>query len=88
MKNLPTMVQGCMEDYLFMFNEHLPNKLEGLYIHGSIALQAYVPGSSDIDFITILNRRCSEREKEILLMIHRAIEHKHNLLELDVGYIC
>lgn len=56
-----------------MFHERLPNTLEGFYIQGSIALNAYVNDSSDIDFIAIINRRLSGEEVEVLAEIHSII---------------
>ena len=55
MRKIPVVVQIILNDYIALFHERLPNTLEGLYIQGSIALNAYVNDSSDIDFIAITN---------------------------------
>ena len=57
---IPRIVDSVINEYITLFNEHLPETIEGLYIHGSIALNAYVEDSSDIDFITITNRALAE----------------------------
>jgi len=40
MPELPVVVQTVLNDYIALFHERLPNTLEGLYIQGSIALNA------------------------------------------------
>ncbi|MGV2939204.1 aminoglycoside adenylyltransferase domain-containing protein [Mesobacillus sp. LC4] len=83
---IPEVVDKVIKDYINLLNEHLPGTLEGLYIHGSIALDAYVEGSSDIDFITLTNRRLTVQDTEALSHIHRTIENKYNKLEMDGVY--
>ena len=53
MGEIPVVIQTALNDYIALFNELLPNTLEGLYIQGSIALNAFVYDSSDIDFVEI-----------------------------------
>lgn len=36
-----------MEEYMELADRYLPGRLEGLYIHGSAALGAYLPGKSN-----------------------------------------
>ncbi|WP_226641629.1 aminoglycoside adenylyltransferase domain-containing protein [Mesobacillus subterraneus] len=83
---IPEIVDKVLKDYINLLNEHLPGTLEGLYIHGSIALDAYVENSSDIDFITLTNRRLTVQDKEALSYIHRTIESKYNKPEMDGVY--
>jgi hypothetical protein len=83
---IPEVVDKVLKDYINLLNEHLPGTIEGLYIHGSIALDAYVEGSSDIDFITLTNRRLTVRDTEALSHIHRTIESKYNKPEMDGVY--
>lgn len=83
---IPEVVDKVLKDYINLLNDHLPGTIEGLYIHGSIALDAYVEGSSDIDFITLTNRRLTVRDTEALSHIHRTIENKYNKPEMDGVY--
>lgn len=80
------IVEKVLKDYIDLFNEHLPDTIEGLYIHGSIALNAYVDDSSDIDFITLTNRRLSEEDSEALSYIHKTIANKYKKPEMDGLY--
>ena len=87
MRELPVVVQTVLNDYIALFHERLPNTLEGLYIQGSIALNAYVNDSSDIDFIAITNRRLSGEEVEVLAEIHSMIASNYQKPEMDGVYI-
>ncbi|UYZ24131.1 aminoglycoside adenylyltransferase domain-containing protein [Mesobacillus jeotgali] len=83
---LPEVVEKVLKDYINLLNEHLPGTIEGLYIHGSIALDAYVDDSSDIDFITLTNRRLTEADSKALSYIHKQIENKYKKPEMDGVY--
>lgn len=80
------IVEKVLKDYINLFNEHLPETIEGLYIHGSIALNAYVDDSSDIDYITLTNRRLTEEDSEALSYIHKTIANKYKKPEMDGVY--
>ncbi|WP_233434987.1 aminoglycoside adenylyltransferase domain-containing protein [Mesobacillus jeotgali] len=83
---IPMIVEKVLKDYINLFNEHLPETIEGLYIHGSIALNAYDDESSDIDFITLTNRRLTEEDSEALSNIHKTIANKYKKPEMDGVY--
>lgn len=87
MQGIPIIVENVLNDYVDLVNERIPNMLEGVYIQGSIALNAYVKDSSDIDFITVTNRRLLEEEAEVLSEIHSRIAEKYRKPELDGVYI-
>lgn len=87
MRKIPADVQNVLNDYIDLFHQLLPNTLEGLYIQGSIALNAYVNDSSDIDFIAIINHRMSEREVGVLSEIHGMIASNYQKPEMDGVYI-
>lgn len=87
MNEIPVEVNEILNDYVALINEQLPNILEGVYIQGSIALNAYVHGSSDIDFITVTNRRLLDAEAKILTEIHNTLAEKYKNIEMDGVYI-
>ncbi|WP_342504878.1 aminoglycoside adenylyltransferase domain-containing protein [Sporosarcina sp. FSL K6-2383] len=87
MREIPVIVQTVLDEYITLFHARLPNRLEGFYLQGSIALDAYVENSSDIDFIAIINRRLSEGEAEILAEIHRGIAGTYPKPEMDGVYL-
>ena len=84
---VPIDVQKILNEYLSLFHTRIPNTLEGLYIHGSIALNAFHYGSSDIDFIAIVNRHLTEEEVKILSKIHREIQNKYKKTGMDGCYL-
>ncbi|MGE7624160.1 aminoglycoside adenylyltransferase domain-containing protein [Viridibacillus sp. NPDC096237] len=84
---IPIPVQNILSEYITLFHERIPNTLEGLYLHGSIALNAYINDSSDIDFIAILNRNLSEAEVKILSKTHRELKDKYKKTGMDGCYL-
>ncbi|QFK70544.1 DUF4111 domain-containing protein [Pradoshia sp. D12] len=87
MLKIPKIVETILNEYEGLFNEYLPNELEGLYLHGSIALDAFEKGKSDIDFISVTSRHFTEDEAGILSKIHRMIAQKYKTPEMDGVYI-
>lgn len=86
MEKIPVSVQSVLNEYMTLLNERLPNTLVGLYLHGSIALNAFVENSSDIDFLTIINHRLSTSEATILYEIHQSIASSSKI-EMDGHYL-
>ncbi|MGG0208464.1 aminoglycoside adenylyltransferase domain-containing protein [Bacillus mycoides] len=84
---IPIPVQNILSEYISLFHERLPKTLEGLYLHGSIALNTYINGSSDIDFISIVNRYLTKKEVKILSEIHREINNKYKRTCMDGCYL-
>ncbi|WP_336990240.1 aminoglycoside adenylyltransferase domain-containing protein [Bacillus infantis] len=76
-----------MEEYMELADRYLPGRLEGLYIHGSAALGAYLPGKSDIDFIAVTKGVLSQEEADRLIRVHGELAVKHQSPELDGCYI-
>lgn len=62
MRELPIVVDDLLNKYIDLVNEYMPNQLAGLYLHGSLALDAFAEGSSDIDFIAVTQRGLTESE--------------------------
>lgn len=83
---IPVSVQSVLKNYINIFNERLPNTMEGLYLHGSIAMDAFVEQSSDIDFLTIINHRLSASEAVVLSEIHHSITSPSSP-EMDGNYL-
>lgn len=85
--NVPSAVQTVLNEYITLLNKHLPYELEGIYIHGSIALNAYVDESSDIDLITVTSHRLTEEHLETLSFIHSELANTFKNPEMDGVYI-
>lgn len=50
---IPAEVAKTCATYLKLADRHAPGVVEGLYLQGSIALDDYRPGRSDIDFVAV-----------------------------------
>jgi aminoglycoside adenylyltransferase-like protein/nucleotidyltransferase-like protein len=59
-----------VEHYLRVVDRLLPGRLEGFYIVGSTALDAYRPGRSDIDFVAVVDGSLSSQELRRLRLVH------------------
>ncbi|MGE7997548.1 nucleotidyltransferase domain-containing protein [Lysinibacillus sp. NPDC093190] len=84
---VPIPVQKILNDYITLFQSKLPNTLEGFYLHGSIALNAYIKGSSDIDFITVVNRSLTEEDVKVISDLHKELNQKYMDTGMDGCYL-
>ncbi|MCG3088915.1 aminoglycoside adenylyltransferase domain-containing protein [Sporosarcina cyprini] len=79
-------VQHILDHYLALFLQKLPETFVGLYIHGSIAFDAYQEGSSDIDFMAVVNKPLGDEEVQAISHIHQELKRKHTI-EMDGSYV-
>jgi hypothetical protein len=84
---IPEPVHLLLHEYLTLMEQALPGFVAGFYIHGSVALGAFEPGFSDIDFITVASRRCTPEDIAHLTKIHRALEDKYPGCLLSGSYL-
>ncbi|MCA0455148.1 MAG: DUF4111 domain-containing protein [Chloroflexi bacterium] len=84
---IPSVIQPLLTDFLAQMDEQLPEFLMGFYIHGSIALDAFNPRSSDIDALAVLNRPASQADLETLRRIHQTVAEKYPKWLLEVSYL-
>ena len=81
--NIPSSVNKVLDNYINLWKERMPNQLEGLYLHGSIVLDAYINDSSDIDFVAITKNRLKEKEIRVLSEIHKVIASRFDKPQMD-----
>ncbi|HEU4326509.1 MAG TPA: aminoglycoside adenylyltransferase domain-containing protein [Roseiflexaceae bacterium] len=84
---IPPQIRLVLDDYVDLVGAALPGLLEGLYLHGSVALGAYLPGRSDIDFIAVTSRRCTPDDIAALTQVHAALLRRHPAPQLEGGYL-
>ncbi|MBZ0287510.1 MAG: DUF4111 domain-containing protein, partial [Anaerolineae bacterium] len=84
---IPEAVRWVMDDYRAFMDADLPGFLTGLYIQGSIALGAFNPGQSDIDFIAVVNRRASQDDIAKLTEIHQKVATLYPTMPLEGSYV-
>jgi hypothetical protein len=80
-------VQPELEYYTKRMEEILPGFISAFYLHGSLALDAFNPRFSDIDFIAILSRKPAEQDIACLRQVHREIGKKFPGWEWDGCYL-
>lgn len=61
--NLPSDVIAQINKVISIWKKHLNNQLVGVYLHGSIVLNAFVPGSSDVDLLVVVEDSLDIPEK-------------------------
>jgi hypothetical protein len=85
--DLPLLVQTALDDYIDQVHSVLPGLVAGLYVHGSVALGTYQPGLSDIDFIVVTSRTCTDQDIAALRAIHQALTTRHPRAPLEGSYL-
>lgn len=84
---VPEAIQPLLRDYVTLLEQECPDLVRAVYLHGSIALGAFDPNQSDVDFITVLNRRCDEADIEHLRKVHQQIVEKYPRWKMDGSYL-
>jgi hypothetical protein len=84
---IPDSVKPLLDEYLQLIQSELPGLMTACYLHGSLALDAFNPGLSDIDFITVISSRCTEADFNDLAKIHQSLEQKYPKLPMQGSYL-
>ncbi len=87
MSALPASVQPLLDGYLTALRQQLPGFATGIFIHGSIALDAFNPRSSDVDMVTVISRRATQDDIARLTEIHRLLNERFPKPLLEVTYL-
>jgi hypothetical protein len=86
-KRIPTPIRQLLASYLTELNSWLPGLVEGLYLHGSIALDAFNESLSDIDFVAFLSRRATAADVKHLRSLHQTIAQEYPRWLLEGSYL-
>ncbi len=86
-ESLPHPVQLLLNEYLALVNNLAPGLVIGLYLHGSLALGAFDPGLSDVDFIAITSRRCTAFDIQRLQTLHSKLTKGYPHVQLEGSYL-
>jgi Domain of unknown function (DUF4111) len=70
---LPDQVTEVTSRFLTEIDERAPGLVEGLYLHGSLALTGEFFAGSDIDFVAVLRARPSDADLAALAAAHEAV---------------
>jgi hypothetical protein len=70
---IPSILHPLLEDYASRLRTVLGDALTGIYLHGSFVLDAFDERSSDIDFVTVIERVLAPQEISAIGNIHRRL---------------
>ncbi len=87
LKEIPDVAKSVLEAYISAIGRELPGFMSACYLHGSLALGAFIEGDSDIDFITVVSRRCTASDIQHLTAIHHAVEKTYPHCPLEGSYL-
>jgi hypothetical protein len=84
---IPEPIRPLVAEYISQIEHDLPDLMSAFYLHGSIALDAFSRNWSDVDFITVISRRCTATDIECLTMLHQTLEAKFPDWLLEGSYL-
>ncbi len=83
---IPDPIQPLLNEYRALIERDAFDLVQGCYVHGSIALEAFDPDHSDIDFVAVLNRTATLAEIAVLADIHQRITTQYPQWQLEGSY--
>lgn len=84
---VPEDVQAMLNEYKEQVQALLPDLITGFYLHGSLALGAFTPGLSDVDFIAVVSCRLTQADLDCLNRIHNTLAEKYPNTPLQGSYL-
>ena len=85
--DLPPVVQTIVASYLEATHAAVPNLVEGFYLVGSVALDDFRPGLSDIDFAAVTAARPDAAACDALARVHARLRTQHRRPFFDGLYV-
>ena len=73
-ERIPNILRPLLYEYESDLKKYFGNKIFGVYLYNSVALDGFDKDKSDIDFITILNEDFEDKEVSTLRLIHNRIK--------------
>ena len=80
-------VPAAIHTYLDLFDGALPGLLEALYITGSVSFGDWRARGSDVDFVAVLGRELSNRERSRVALVHRRLSRSCPRPPLEGVYV-
>lgn len=84
---IPTSINPLLEEYMTQVDTSFPGLIAGFYLEGSLALDAFNENFSDVDFVAVISRSCTELEIEQLRVIHQFLGRKYPKWPLEGNYV-
>lgn len=86
-EQLPETVGNAMRSLGEALRLRIPDTVEAIYVYGSTALQAYIEGSSDIDFLVFVNRTLTPADIDRIRDAHAETEAALAGIDIMGAYI-
>lgn len=80
---LPAEIHNQINCVADVWKKHMGGNLVGVYLHGSIALNAFNPGSGDVDILVVVKNALRAEEKLAIAKDIIAIDNKPAPLEMS-----
>ncbi|MEW8957285.1 nucleotidyltransferase domain-containing protein [Clostridium sp.] len=74
--DIPDVVKPLLYEYESKLKESFKDKIFGVYLYNSIALNAFHENKSDIDIVTIIKENFTQDEVIKLRIIHKELNKK------------
>jgi hypothetical protein len=84
---IPDVLVPLLQDYLAQVAQKLPGLLDAFYIEGSIALDAFNPTLSDVDFVAVVSHPCTKADLASLSEIHQHIAAQYPRWQMQGAYL-
>jgi Domain of unknown function (DUF4111) len=84
---IPADVHAIVQRYLYLIDEALPISLQALYLVGSIALDDYRPGRSDVDFVAVTAGTLPDHALDSIQSVHETLHAESLRPEVSGIYI-
>lgn len=86
-KRVPEPVRPMLQAYLDQLAQQLPEFISAVYLHGSIALDAFDEHNSDIDTLAVITRPANDQDIQKLTSIHQKLANQYPRWLLEVSYV-
>lgn len=87
MTEMPEAAKPLLDAYVEALRRDLPDLITGVYVHGSIVLDAFNPRSSDVDVVTVVSRKPTSEDCDRLKAIHERLKAEYPKPLLEVSYL-
>jgi predicted nucleotidyltransferase len=84
---IPESVRPLLNEYLQRLAAELPDLPLGIYVHGSIAYDAFCEQTSDVDILVVTARECAAEELGRLARMHADLRGAWPRRKLEVSYV-
>jgi hypothetical protein len=87
MDTLRAPVADVLNRYQHLLDKRTPHLVSAVYVYGSVALDAFVPGRSDIDFVALLSRNAQSSDLHALQHVHHQVAAEFPTCPLEGSYL-